>query len=105
VSHNVGECAICLLLCVTAEDKTVKVWDITHKRILHTFTGHEHGICWFSYCNNAIDNTDIYSLDFSQDGRFIVSGSGDKKAKIWDIEKAYLLLLLLLGRISCGWAK
>lgn len=30
---------------------------------------------------------DIYSLDFSHDGRFIVSGSGDKKAKIWDIEK------------------
>jgi glucose repression regulatory protein TUP1 len=59
-------------LATGAEDKTVKVWDITHKRILHTFTGHE---------------LDIYSLDFSQDGRFIVSGSGDKKAKIWDIEK------------------
>lgn len=60
------------LATACAEDKTVKVWDITHKRILHTFTGHE---------------LDIYSLDFSQDGRFIVSGSGDKKAKIWDIEK------------------
>jgi len=59
-------------LATGAEDKTVKVWDITHKRILHTFTGHE---------------LDIYSVDFSQDGRFIVSGSGDKKAKIWDIEK------------------
>jgi len=59
-------------LATGAEDKTVKVWDINHKRVLHTFTGHE---------------LDIYSLDFSQDGRFIVSGSGDKKAKIWDIEK------------------
>eukprot|EP00026_Physarum_polycephalum_P003496 Phypoly_transcript_03508.p1 GENE.Phypoly_transcript_03508~~Phypoly_transcript_03508.p1 ORF type:complete len:676 (+),score=87.37 Phypoly_transcript_03508:125-2152(+) len=59
-------------LATGAEDKTVKVWDITHKRIMHTFTGHE---------------LDIYSLDYSHDGRFIVSGSGDKKAKIWDLEK------------------
>lgn len=61
------------LLATGAEDKTVKVWDIAHKRILHTFSGHE---------------LDIYSLDFSHDGRFIVSGSGDKKAKIWDLEKS-----------------
>eukprot|EP01112_Ceratiomyxa_fruticulosa_P011907 TRINITY_DN3277_c1_g1_i1.p1 TRINITY_DN3277_c1_g1~~TRINITY_DN3277_c1_g1_i1.p1 ORF type:complete len:697 (+),score=150.04 TRINITY_DN3277_c1_g1_i1:437-2527(+) len=59
-------------LATGAEDKTVKVWDIAHKRILHTFTGHE---------------LDIYSLDFNYSGRFIVSGSGDKKAKIWDVEK------------------
>eukprot|EP01111_Echinosteliopsis_oligospora_P011283 TRINITY_DN3688_c0_g1_i1.p1 TRINITY_DN3688_c0_g1~~TRINITY_DN3688_c0_g1_i1.p1 ORF type:complete len:631 (+),score=141.31 TRINITY_DN3688_c0_g1_i1:213-2105(+) len=59
-------------LATGAEDKTVKVWDIQQKRILHTFTGHE---------------LDIYSLDYSYDGRFIVSGSGDKKAKIWDLEK------------------
>lgn len=59
-------------LATGAEDKTVRVWDIQHKRILHTFVGHE---------------LDIYSLDFSHDGRLIVSGSGDKKAKIWDIEK------------------
>jgi len=61
------------LLATGAEDKTVKVWDIAHKRILYTFSGHE---------------LDIYSLDFSHDGRFIVSGSGDKKAKIWDLEKS-----------------
>lgn len=30
---------------------------------------------------------EIYSLDFSRDGRFLVSGSGDKSARIWDIEK------------------
>ena len=34
------------------------------------FTGHEQ---------------DIYSLDFSRDGELIVSGSGDKTARIWNM--------------------
>ena len=29
---------------------------------------------------------EIYSLDFSRDGRYLVSGSGDKSARVWDIE-------------------
>lgn len=29
---------------------------------------------------------EIYSLDFSQDGRLIVSGSGDKTARIWNMD-------------------
>ena len=29
---------------------------------------------------------EIYSLDFSRDGRLIVSGSGDRTARIWDME-------------------
>jgi glucose repression regulatory protein TUP1 len=66
-------------LATGAEDKTVKVWDVAHKRVKHTFIGHE---------------LDIYSLDFSNDGKFIVSGSGDKKAKIWDVEKGKCLFTL-----------
>lgn len=38
----------------------------------HTFSGH---------------GLDIYSLDFSRDGNLIVSGSGDQKARIWDLNK------------------
>eukprot|EP01133_Synstelium_polycarpum_P005645 gene5645-6515_t len=59
-------------LATGAEDKTVKVWDIAHKKVVHVFSGHE---------------LDIYSLDYSGDGRYIVSGSGDKKAKIWDLKE------------------
>ena len=29
---------------------------------------------------------EIYSLDFSKDGRLIVSGSGDRTARIWEME-------------------
>jgi len=37
---------------------------------------------------------DIYYLDYSRSGNFIVSGSGDKKARIWDIERGECLFVL-----------
>ena len=47
-----------------------KIWDIAKKRIRNVFDGHQQ---------------EVYSLDFSTDGRLIVSGSGDKTARIWDM--------------------
>jgi general transcriptional corepressor TUP1 len=57
-------------LAVGAEDRTVKLFDWKTKSLAHTFDGHQ---------------SDIYSLVFSPDSRLIVSGSGDKHAKVWDI--------------------
>lgn len=51
---------------------TIQIWDIKQQRIRHLLQGHMQ---------------EIYSLDFSRDGRFLVSGSGDKSARVWDIEK------------------
>ena len=48
----------------------LQIWDIAKKRIRTVFDGHQQ---------------EIYSLDFSADGRLIVSGSGDKTARIWDM--------------------
>jgi general transcriptional corepressor TUP1 len=39
-------------------------------KVVHSFVGH---------------SLDIYSLDYSCDGRFIASGSGDKTIRIWDV--------------------
>src|SRR5258706_12216641 len=47
-----------------------QIWYINRKRIRYTFEGHQQ---------------EIYSLDFSHDGSLIVSGSGDKTARIWDM--------------------
>ncbi|KAF9051756.1 WD40-repeat-containing domain protein [Panaeolus papilionaceus] len=57
-------------LATGAEDKKIRIWEISSRRILHVFQGHEQ---------------EIYSLDFSRDGRYIVSGSGDKTMRIWDL--------------------
>lgn len=48
----------------------LQIWDIRERRIRNVFTGHEQ---------------DIYSLDFSRDGRIIVSGSGDRTVRIWSM--------------------
>lgn len=53
---------------------TAQIWDIAKGRIKHLLVGH---------------NQEIYSLDFSQDGQFLVSGSGDKSARIWDISTGH----------------
>ena len=50
-----------------------QVWEIAKKRLRHVFEGHEQ---------------EIYSLDFSNDGRYIVSGSGDETMRVWDLGDA-----------------
>jgi glucose repression regulatory protein TUP1 len=47
-----------------------QIWDIAKKRIARIYDGHAQ---------------DIYSLQYSRDGRFIVSGSGDGTARVWDM--------------------
>ncbi|KAF5314611.1 hypothetical protein D9611_007244 [Ephemerocybe angulata] len=57
-------------LATGAEDKVVRIWDISKKRIQSVFDGHQQ---------------EIYALEFSLDGRLLVSGSGDKTARVWDV--------------------
>lgn len=55
------------LLATGAEDKLIRIWDLSTKRIIKILRGHEQ---------------DIYSLDFFPDGDRLVSGSGDRTVRI-----------------------
>ena len=63
-------------LATGAEDRQIRIWDISKKKVKHLFSGHKQ---------------EIYSLDYSKDGRIIASGSGDKTVRIWDVENGQLL--------------
>lgn len=58
-----------------------QIWDIAKRKIRHLFEGHTQ---------------EIYSLDFSRDGKLIVSGSGDKTARIWDMETGACKVLAII---------
>ncbi len=59
-----------------SDDKSVKLWSVEQKKLLHTFEGHSSG---------------VLSVAFSPDGKFIVSGSWDKSIKLWSVEQQKLL--------------
>lgn len=48
----------------------MKVWDVARGQFLTSLEGHTDG---------------VYSASFSPDGMRIVTASGDKTAKIWDV--------------------
>lgn len=66
-------------LAAGAEDKLIRIWDITTKQIVMILKGHEQ---------------DIYSLDYFPSGEKLVSGSGDKTVRIWDLRTGQCSLTL-----------
>ena len=48
----------------------LQIWDLAKGRIQQVFDGHQQ---------------EVYSLDFSRDGRLIISGSADNTIRIWDL--------------------
>jgi general transcriptional corepressor TUP1 len=49
----------------------LQIWDIQTGALNRVFKGHQE---------------EVYSIDFFPDGRFIVSGSGDKTVRIWNMD-------------------
>ncbi|CAL1539696.1 unnamed protein product [Lymnaea stagnalis] len=100
-------------------DKTIRVWDIKTKELLHVLKGHTKGVWCLQFftrhllVSGSFDNTiRIWNLRtglttrtlFGHEGQIwclkirgplLVSGSQDKTAKLWDIGRC-----LLLGTLS-----
>lgn len=56
----------------------MRIWDLRTGYLLEVFQGHSNS---------------VYSVEFSADGKSIVSGSLDKTLRIWDISPATLTTL------------
>jgi hypothetical protein len=58
------------IIATSSKDRTIKIWDF-NGTLLRDFTGHRR---------------DVMAVDFSSDGKRIISGSADGTVKEWDIE-------------------
>ena len=63
-----------------ADLRPLQIWDIAKGRVQQVFDGHQQT---------------VYSLDFSRDGRLIISGSGDNTIRIWDLYEKFHKVLNL----------
>jgi WD40 repeat protein len=58
---------------------TIRLWDVESGRVVHTLAGHTKRLC---------------SVQFSRDGKMLVSSSFDKTVRLWDVTQGKLLKTL-----------
>ena len=51
-----------------SDDKSINIWNITHRKVIKTFKGHDQRICSLIICLND---------------KYIISGSFEKMIMIW----------------------
>jgi WD40 repeat protein len=54
-----------------SKDKTVRLWSVELQMKVNTLQGHD---------------SEVYSVAFSPDGKYLASGSNDNTVKLWSIE-------------------
>jgi len=55
---------------VKAVGTSAQLWDLSKGRVIRSFEGHENGVICF---------------EFSNDGKYLFTGSGDKTIKMWEV--------------------
>ena len=69
-------------------DNTAKLWDINSGRMVRVFKGHSTGGYSWSIKGDRLENykvDGVTSVDFSPDGKYIVTGAYDNTAKLWEV--------------------
>lgn len=89
LGHNGGITTIAIhpsgqILASGSTDRTIKLWDLDHGKLLHTFAGR-------SLFSNLGHRDRISTLTFSPDGATLFSGSDDGTIKEWDVNTRKLI--------------
>jgi len=70
-------------VATAAADGTIKYWDLTHKKLLHSLEEHKSAVNSIKFSNNKL-----------------VSASADNSLKVWDLKKGTRLYTLLGGSLQ-----
>ncbi|MCK4579496.1 MAG: DUF2380 domain-containing protein [Candidatus Marinimicrobia bacterium] len=75
-----------------SEDKNLKLWEIASGRLVWTFKGHTELLVAVTSKGHT---SSVYTVAFSPDGGYALSGSGDKTLKLWEIASGQLVRTFL----------
>eukprot|EP00742_Colponemidia_sp_Colp-10_P004434 GILJ01004734.1.p1 GENE.GILJ01004734.1~~GILJ01004734.1.p1 ORF type:complete len:824 (+),score=148.01 GILJ01004734.1:503-2974(+) len=64
------------LLAASFPDYAVKIWNIKERKLIHSLTGHTE---------------EVFAVDFSSNGKYVISGSADATARLWDLQTGQLV--------------
>ena len=59
-------------LAVGSEDCLIRIWDLESRQVIHSISCHKQ---------------EVYAVEYTPDGRYLISGSGDRTMKIISIEE------------------
>ena len=79
VSYDISDPKRLRKVATACEDGKVRIWSVPEWKLVQTLTGHAGP---------------VHSVEFSPDGRSLVSGGEDQTVRIWSVEHGKLIAAL-----------